>query len=87
MAENIDKWEYCKVHYDSGFVGTFAYVYLEAQTGFVKKKGYEASDEFKDLQALNQLGREGWELVSTVPLSQHPSSTNSFIAHLKRRLP
>ncbi|MCX6017924.1 MAG: DUF4177 domain-containing protein [Chloroflexi bacterium] len=68
-------------------MGTFAYVYLEAQTGFVKKKGYEASDEFKDLQALNQLGREGWELVSTVPLSQHPSSTNSFIAHLKRRLP
>lgn len=85
MAENIDKWEYCKVHYISSYVGTSAYVYLEAQTGFVKKKGYEASDEFKDLQALNQLGREGWELVST---TQYALGANGIFAHfLKRRLP
>ncbi len=86
MAENIDKWEYCKVHYSStGLSGTSAYVYLEAQTGFVKKKGYDASDEFKDLKALNQLGREGWELVST---TQYPRGANGDFAHfLKRRLP
>ena len=83
MAENIDKWEYCKVHYSSVALGSTAYVYLEAQTGFVKKKGYDASDEFKDLQALNQLGREGWELVST---TQHVQGV-SFAHFLKRRLP
>ncbi len=83
MAENIDKWEYCKVHYSGAALGSLAYVYLEAQTGFVKKKGYDASEEFKDLQALNQLGREGWELVSTTQYGQ----AGVFAHFLKRRLP
>lgn len=86
MAENIDKWEYCKVHYTCG-IRTFAYVYLEAQTGFVMKKDYEASNEFKDLQALNQLGREGWELVSTTPLNQPTQLIFTIAYYLKRRLP
>lgn len=79
MAENSEKWEYCKVRYSADG----AWVYIGNSSGFTQRKGYKASGEYKDLEALNELGREGWELVSMVQVGQ----LMYIIAYLKRRLP
>ena len=48
---------------------------------------YSPTINLSDIQgALNELGREGWELVSTTPIHKSTGMTGNIIYYFKRRL-
>ena len=51
----------------------------------VKKKLLSAEDKEDPEQKLNELGKEGWELVSVIPLSTTSGSTTWMQLFLKKR--
>jgi hypothetical protein len=72
-----EKWEYCKVITNAWG----AYVHMESKKNCRQLDGFDAT--YKDLQALNVMGAEGWELVSVAPWGQNSMFIN---AYMKRRV-
>ncbi|UCG95666.1 MAG: DUF4177 domain-containing protein [archaeon] len=51
----------------------------------LKKKFFSAEDKNDPEKMLNDLGKEGWELVSVIPLSTTSGSTTGMQLFLKKK--
>ncbi len=59
---------------------------FEYKTVFTDTKGFTGGkvDQNAFQNVLNELGAEGWDLISTVPVAQGYGSTRSIISIFKR---
>ena len=76
----MEKWEYAEIEYGAS-MGSSAYVHFFKEGKPQVIKGFDLKDPYKALEALNALGNEGWELVSSVILN----GLNHYKLFLKRK--